>query len=210
VTGFNRILILAPHTDDGELGCGASIHKWTRSGKEIFYFAFSAAEESVPSAFPRDALRREALLSTTTLGIPKEHVEILKYPVRKFTEHRQNILEDLIKVRNELKPELILLPSRNDIHQDHQVITIEGIRAFKLSSILAYELPWNTLTYHHTCYSVIEEENLEQKCLALQHYETQRHRAYFDRQFIFGLAKTRGTQISAPYAECFEVVRWVL
>ncbi|CAM3644813.1 PIG-L deacetylase family protein [Marinicrinis lubricantis] len=207
---IQKILILAPHTDDGELGCGATIHKWAREGKEVHYVAFSAAEESVPSSFPKDELRREALQSTMTLGIPATNVEILKYPVRKFTEYRQNILEDLIQKRKDLQPDLILLPSLHDIHQDHQVVTMEGIRAFKLSSILAYELPWNTLTYDHTCYSIVDEKDLDKKYEALQHYKTQQHRAYFDKQFIYGLAKTRGTQYSVPYAECFEVIRWVV
>jgi LmbE family N-acetylglucosaminyl deacetylase len=210
VIPFQRILILAPHTDDGELGCGASINKWIAEGREVHYLAFSAAEESVPASFPRNELRKEVLASTSTLGIPGEHVRVLKYPVRKFVEFRQNILEDLIKVRAELKPELILIPSQQDIHQDHHVITMEGIRAFKLSAILGYELPWNHLSFHHHCYSIIEEKHLDMKHRALQCYETQKFRSYFNKEFLYGLAKVRGIQINANYAECFEVIRWVI
>ncbi len=207
---FNKILVLSPHTDDGELGCGATINKWINEGKEIHYLAFSAAEESVPTPFPKDELRKEVLASTALLGIKSEHVRVLKYPVRRFAENRQNILEDLIKVREAIQPELVLIPSQNDIHQDHQVICMEGIRAFKLTPILAYELPWNNLTFNNTCYSLITEKNLEIKHLSLQCYKTQKHRAYFNKEFLYALAKMRGILINANYAECFEVIRWVL
>ncbi len=42
---FQRILVLAPHTDDGEFGCGGSIAKFIEAGKEVFYAAFSTAEK---------------------------------------------------------------------------------------------------------------------------------------------------------------------
>lgn len=38
-----RVLILAPHTDDGELGCGETIAKFMEYSKEILYGAFSVA-----------------------------------------------------------------------------------------------------------------------------------------------------------------------
>ena len=52
-----KIIVLAPHTDDGEFGCGASIAKFIEEEKEIYYVAFSTAEESVPARFPEPCLR---------------------------------------------------------------------------------------------------------------------------------------------------------
>ena len=46
MNNINKILILAPHTDDGEFGCGASIAKFIKEDKEVYYAAFSLAEES--------------------------------------------------------------------------------------------------------------------------------------------------------------------
>jgi len=48
------------------------------------------------------------------------------------------------------------------------------------------------------------------KIEALNCYESQRCRAYFDDDFIQSLARTRGVQINASYAEAFEVIRWVI
>ena len=53
---FQKILILAPHTDDGEFGCGASINKWVEEGKEVYYATFSACKQSVLPQFPEDIL----------------------------------------------------------------------------------------------------------------------------------------------------------
>ena len=99
---FNKALILAPHTDDGELGCGASIVKLIKEGTKVHYAAFSSCEESVPSGFPKDVLKFEMKKATNVLGIKKENVKLFFYPVRRFSEHRQDILENIIALRNEI------------------------------------------------------------------------------------------------------------
>ncbi|HEY5825541.1 MAG TPA: PIG-L family deacetylase, partial [Cyclobacteriaceae bacterium] len=129
-----RILVLAPHTDDGELGCGASIAQFAEAGKEIFYVAFSICSRSLPSHLPPDTLKIEAKNATQALGIKPENIFFKDYDVRRFKEFRQDILEDLVKMRAELKPDLVFLPASQDIHQDHQVIAEEGFRAFKNTS----------------------------------------------------------------------------
>ncbi|GAB4373795.1 MAG: hypothetical protein Kow0042_17920 [Calditrichia bacterium] len=55
----DAILILAPHTDDGELGCGGTISRFIEEGKNIFYVAFSTASDSVPHPYPADILKKE-------------------------------------------------------------------------------------------------------------------------------------------------------
>ncbi|MBT7289512.1 MAG: PIG-L family deacetylase, partial [Chloroflexi bacterium] len=61
---FSRILVLAPHTDDGEFGCGGSISRWLNEKKEIYYIAFSSAEKSVPQGMPKDILKVEVKKAT--------------------------------------------------------------------------------------------------------------------------------------------------
>ena len=119
---FKRILVLAPHTDDGEFGCGATISKFIAEGKEVFYAAFSLAEESVPPPFPKNILEIEVKAATKKLGIDPENLILFKYRVRRFAQFRQEILEDLVKLNGELKPDLVFMPSLNDLHQDHTTI----------------------------------------------------------------------------------------
>lgn len=205
-----RVLILAPHTDDGELGAGGTIAKMLDLGCEVFYAAFSTAEESLPDGFPKNQLEIEVKAATKKLGIKPENLIIFKYQVRKLNYARQEILEELIRLRPQIRPDVVFLPSSKDIHQDHLTIMNEGIRAFKQCSIFGYELIWNNLSFSTDCFIDITKEQLQKKIDALQAYKTQEGRPYMNPDFIRSLAVVRGTQIGMKYAEAFEVIRLIL
>lgn len=205
---FNNVLVLSPHTDDVEFGAGATVHKLIKNGSRVSYVAFSICEESVPNGFPKDILDKEVRLSTAKLGIKNEDVITLRYKVRKFSYARQDILEDLVKIRAKAGPfDLVLVPSLHDIHQDHEVICREGIRAFKNTTLLGYELGWNIIHFDTQCFSVIGDIDLNAKIAAIQEYKSQGHRKYSDPDIIKSLAKVRGLQAGCDYAEAFEVIR---
>lgn len=207
---FNNILVLAPHTDDGELGAGGFIAKLIEGGACVTYAAFSTAEESVPDHLPKDILKTEVRAATAKLGISERNLLIFNYQVRKLNYARQEILESLIKIKRENSFDLVLMPSLKDIHQDHATVAQEGLRAFKNTSILGYELIWNNLSFDTTSFVKLEEKHVEAKYKALQCYDSQAGRDYMSKEFIYALAKTRGVQIGAKYAESFEVIRWVI
>jgi hypothetical protein len=75
--------------------------------------------------------------------------------------------------------------------------------------MLGYELPWNNVTFNTECFIRLEERHVNKKLLALQAYESQRHRTYLNANFIRSLATIRGVQITCDFAEAFEVIRWV-
>ena len=207
---FNRILVLAPHTDDGEFGCGGSIVKFIEEGRDVFYVAFSTAEDSVPEGYPKNILEIEVREATKILGINPNNLIIYKFQVRKLNYVRQEILEELVKIRREINPDLVFIPSPNDLHQDHYTVAMEGMRAFKQISILGYELPWNNITFHTQSFIRLEERHIIKKIEALKAYKSQQSRFYANEEFIRSLAITRGTQINVRYAEAFEVIRWVM
>ena len=194
---FKNVFVLAPHTDDGELGAGATIAKLIEEGANVYYFAFSTAEKSVPEGYPKDILK-------------SENVIIYNYEVRKLNYARQEILEDLIKFRKNIFPDLVFMPSLKDIHQDHSTIAQEGLRAFKNTTILGYELIWNNLSFDTTSFVKLDKNHIQNKCDALKEYKSQGERDYMSEEFIFSLAQTRGVQIGTKYAESFEVIRWVI
>lgn len=206
---MSRILILAPHTDDGELGMGATIARFVEEGHELHYAAFSTADKSLPEGFPPGTLSDEVIAALDVLGVPKEFVHIYPYEVRTFSYFRQEILEDLIKLKREVNPEYVFIPTSNDLHQDHIVIANEGIRAFKKGNLMSYELPWNNLNFKTDIFYEIQETHLNKKIGALGCYKSQKGRDYMSPEFIRSLAKVRGVQISIPYAEAFEVVRYI-
>ena len=201
-----RILILAPHTDDGEFGCGASIAKYVAEGHEVHYVAFSAAEKSVPLGSPIGILRQEVVEATAVLGIPKENLTVLHFGVRKFPARRQEVLDVLVRLNSQLEPDMVYQPSTADTHQDHDTVAAEGFRAFKRTSIFGYELPWNNLTFTTSAFVMVEEEFIEKKIQALACYKSQAERPYANPEFVRSLARVRGTQIGVQYAEAFEAI----
>lgn len=205
-----KVLILAPHTDDGELGAGGTIHRFLQEGRKVFYVAFSTAEQSVPEGFETDILSKEVRKATRALGVPEENLFIFGYEVRKLNFFRQEILEHLVLLKKEIKPDLVLMPCLHDIHQDHHTIATEGLRAFKDTSILGYELLWNNYSFDTTCFVKLSKENIEAKVMALSEYQSQAGRDYMSKDFIFAHALTRGVQARSAFAEAFEVIRWII
>lgn len=207
---FKNVLVLAPHTDDGELGAGGTINSLIENGANVYYVAFSTAAESVPPGWPRDILKTEVKLATQKLGIKSSNLFIHNFQVRKLNYVRQEILEELIKLREKINPELILMPCLNDIHQDHSTVAQEGLRAFKTKTILGYELIWNNLSFNTTSFFKLENHHIQAKADALKEYKSQGVRDYMSEDFIYALAKARGVQIGTQFAEVFEVIRLVI
>jgi LmbE family N-acetylglucosaminyl deacetylase len=209
MSSMQRVLVLAPHTDDAELGCGGTIARLLREGEEVFVAAFSTAEESLPSGTAPTRLRDEFLSAMETLGIPTEQALVFGYPVRRLSYHRQELLEELVKLRSQINPSMVLLPSASDLHQDHQVLNAEGLRCFKDMTVWGYELPWNNIGFPAQAFVTLERCDLQAKWDALQAYKSQFElaRPYFSWEFIEGLARVRGVQVKTPYAEAFEVMR---
>lgn len=208
-SNLKRVLVLAPHTDDGEFGCGGTIAKFVENGSEVYYAAFSACEQSVLPQFPKDILVTEVKAATQKIDIKPSNLILFDFEVRTFSYRRQEILENLIRLRDEIRPELIFMPSMNDIHQDHFTIAQEGLRAFKFNNILCYEVPWNNLAFNTISFSILSEKHIEKKVKALAEYQSQAHRAYANEEFIRSLARVRGVQINERFCEAFDVLRFV-
>lgn len=205
---FKTALVLAPHTDDGEIGAGGLVNKLIEQGTEVFYVAFSICEESVPEGYPQDILSKEVISATSKLGIKSENVIVNRFKVRRFQEFRQEILDSMIEIRRKVKPDLVLMPSKYDCHQDHAAIYNEGVRAFKLSTMLGYEMPWNNIEFETNLVVELSKENINAKMKAFDSYESQSIRPY-NSDDLLNLAKMRGLQIKTDYAEAFNIIRWL-
>lgn len=204
-----KILILAPHTDDGELGCGGSIAKFIEQGKEVYYAAFSLCRKSLGEGLAPDTLEIEVKAATKVLGIKPQHLKLYDYDVRNFYANRQEILEDMVRLKKEINPSLVLTPCSTDLHQDHQVIHNESLRAFKDVSIVGYELPWNNLSIRTNFFITLSEKHIAKKVEALKEYKSQAHRSYCSENFLRSLATARGVQTGSAYAEAFEVLKFI-
>ena len=204
-----RILVLAPHTDDGELGCGGTIARLCAEGKQVFYAAFCLCSKALPASMPGNTLENECRKATAALGIDPANLILFNYEVRDLPASRQKILEELLELNKRINPDMVLLPAASDVHQDHQVIHQEGMRAFKNTTFAGYELPWNNYSFRTNFFMKLSKAELDKKVTALKAYESQAHRNYMQEDFIRSLAKVRGVQCNSEYAEAFEIYKLI-
>ena len=196
---FETVLLLAPHLDDIELGAGGMVARLSEESW-ITYMGFYTPPE----------LRNEFHESAKILGIDEVH--LLDFERRTFPAHRQEILQVLYDYEISHEVDLVLTPATTDIHQDHQTVTNEAIRAFRRSSILGYEVPGNNIELHQNCYVPLTERQVEMKVEALQCYKSQvpTRGLKFTEEYTRSRIINYGGHIQAEYAEIFEVIKLVI
>ena len=199
-----NILVLAPHTDDGELGCGGTISKLCRRGDKVRYIAFSHMYRYGKKAAFTD-LTNECRAAMKILGVTD--YKILDFEARNFTRDRQDILDFMIEERDEFNPQMVFIPMSCDFHQDHQTIAQESIRAFKYSTLLGYEIIWNNQNPTLNVFIDIDKSDVEAKEKALLQYKSQSNRPFYGAGVLKALARVRGVQTGVKFAEAFEAIR---
>lgn len=193
-----NILALSPHPDDIELGCGGTLARYANQGHQIGVVRFAMC------GIGHESARASALLNA-------RWTYDLTFDRRMLWGARQAVLDELVRIREAVKPDLVFLPAATDDHQDHAVVHVEGVRAFKHTTVLGYELPWNMRSSELSLYVSLQEHHIDKKIALLSCYESQRERRYMAPDFIRALAHVRAVQCDRlPYAEAFEVIRAVL
>jgi len=205
---IKKVLILGPHPDDAEFSSGGTIAKLIESNVEIHYAVFSMCEKSIPVGFSPGAIKEELLKAVDFMGIRKEFLYLFDFEVRVFPQYRQEILEELYRLNKQIQPDLVLLPSSSDIHQDHKTIYEEGVRIFKQSRLLSYEMPWNNFAFLSNLYVSLNESHVQKKIDTLKLYKSQTFRQYSDEEYLKSLLRIKGLQINEKYAETFQILRW--
>jgi len=199
----DKIIVLAPHTDD-EISCAGLISKIKRLHKtEIPVYAFV-------HRFDNDIdLSGEFYNSVENILGCVDMRSAYDYNVRSLPDNRAEILTSLSQLNNSLKPSLVLCPSTTDPHQDHQVITQEAIRAFPSSSIFGYE-NFRSINKITNVLIELEEADIKKKIAAAACYKSQEHKKWNNGSLWQSLARVRGMQIKTKYAEAYEAIRVVM
>lgn len=212
---MSKVLILATHTDDAEIGCGGTISRLLREGNEVYCVVFSKALNFTKGGYiPKEDERvnqdafQEFSESMAELGVKKENLFIFQFPTRYLYSRRQDVLDRMIEIRTKINPDIVFLPGANDFHQDHEVVSREGLRAFKNKTLYGYEYPWNSLVSNNNCFFILEEEDIKKKIRAIEKYKSQQERPYLkDMWFIKNEAKRNGLIVGLEYAEAFETIK---
>lgn len=199
-----HILAISPHTDDVELGCGGSLARLSFEQHTTKVLALGTGNPL------GGATSKEFESAVRTLGVRSWYLH--NFDCRVYNERRQDILQLMVLENRQKEPDIVFVPSTASVHQDHEVVTAEALRAFKTSCILGYELPWGDRKQaHFPFYITLGAGDLIKKCEAVACYKSQAKRGYTSEDFLYSLATVRGIQTGkGKFAEAFEVLRWVL
>ena len=218
---MKKILILSPHADDEILGCGGMISKYSKIGYHIYVVVLTNANIGAPQLFSEKEIkdiRKESEKANKVVGTKKlifENLPALNLQKIPLYEISNLIKKYIIK----LNPEIVFIPSNNDIHQDHKIIfnaAKVALRTNELNSvkkILSYEIlsetEWNEdeNTFSPNYFIKLNRLNINKKIKAFMHYKSQIKKFPHPRskEAIFYLSKLRGSKVFMEYAEAFKV-----
>lgn len=209
---MDKVLAVAPHTDDVELSCGGTVAKMVEQGAELHYIALTDCRESLTGVFDEDKLERECREACAVLGVPAANVHVRHLEPKYFYRQSREVFEFIEELRDSVDPDLVIIPSVTDSHEDHRITAQQAIIVFRRgTSIVSYEQPWNNIGFCPNLFVGLEERHFEKKLAAIRCYESQFHfgRKYFSDEFTTAVARTRAMQMDGELAEAFEVVKWI-
>lgn len=201
-----RLLFIGAHPDDIELGCGAFLHHIARQKQSEILCVTLSDNQKNPAL---KNLVQEMYASMDVLGVPRERILLEQFTTRQFHEARQELLDYLIHLRRDFHPDIVFVHSRQDIHQDHNVVTDEALRAFRGTTLLGFEIIRSSHGFFPQFLIEVTEEDVQAKVNALACYKTYAEKNYFDPDVIKATLKRNGTIAERPYAEGFDILRLI-
>ncbi|GAA4539961.1 PIG-L deacetylase family protein [Amycolatopsis samaneae] len=203
---LDGIVALGAHCDDIAIGAGGTLLALcaARPGLRVDALVLSGGGTE------REDEERAALAAFcpgADLG-----VTVLKLPDGRLPTHWEEAKNALEELRRRTDPGLVLAPRTEDAHQDHQGLAKLVPTAFRDHFTLGYEIvKWDGDLGRPSVYQPLSPELAERKVLLLQeHYASQRHRPWYDREAFLGLARIRGIECGARYAEAFDAKKLLL
>lgn len=200
-----RALYVGAHPDDVEIGCAGTILK-RREEDEVHYATFSLCGEHSGLSFTAKELESDLMRSITMMGIREDRVHIWNFENTRFRRYADEIRERMEELREDIEPECVYVHSVNDMHQDHQTVAEETIRAFRRREIRFYEVTSTTQGIFNPNLYVDISEQLKKKTEILKCYETQSPRPFFKQEYWRSRAIFRGIACGVQAAEAFKLV----
>ena len=192
------VLAIGAHPDDIEIGAGGMLLGLaeSRPGLRARYVVLTGTEDRRLEA--RNAAH--AFLPGSDLAI-----ELADLPEGLLPAAWERVKEVLERVAQSCAPDLIVAPSREDAHQDHRVIGEIVPTVFRDHLYLAYEIPkWDGDLGRPSMYFPLPADKARRKVELLHKcFPSQRDRDWWDDEVFLGLARLRGMECRAPYAEGF-------
>jgi N-acetylglucosamine malate deacetylase 1 len=199
-----KLLFIGAHPDDIELGCGAFIANV--AGKtEILCATISDNQKNPNLKDVVDEHRR----SMAVLGVSADHDLVESFATRYFPTDRQEILEYLFRLNRQYRPDIVFVHTKSDIHQDHNTVTEEALRAFRGTTVLGFDVMRSSYGFFPHFTVEVRKEDVERKIEALSQYKTYCDKYYFDPEVLRATCIRHGALAERDFAEGFDILRVV-
>ncbi|MEV8474086.1 PIG-L deacetylase family protein [Streptomyces sp. NPDC051173] len=203
---LDRIVAVGAHCDDIAIGAGGTLLTLclARPGVRVDALVLSGGGSE------REQEERAALAAFCPGA--ELHLTVHKLPDGRLPAHWEEAKAAVEELRAEAEPDLVLAPRADDAHQDHRCLAKLIPTAFRDHLVLGYEIAkWDGDLGRPSAYQPLSPGIAERKARLLQeHYPSQRHRPWYDREAFLGLARIRGIECHARYAEAFAVTKLTL
>lgn len=219
---MNKVICIAPHPDDETLGCGGTILKHKENGDNIYWLIITHISKK--EGYGEEAIsKRNKEIEAVSREYNFDEVFNLELPTTKLDIIPKNILiESISKIIKSVKPQILFLPNKSDIHSDHKVTfdaTISATKSFRCPYIrktLMYEVVSETEYAPALCANTFSPNffsdityYLNKKLTIMKKYESEVGVHPFPRSVtnIKALATFRGAMAGVKYAEAFTVLK---
>lgn len=196
-----QVLCLGAHSDDIEIGCGATLLRLLSERKdvEITWVVLSGGglREKEAKASARDYLKQAA----------QTNIETETFRDGYFPHQGVEIKDYFESLKRRLSPDLIFTHHRHDLHQDHRAVCELTHNTWRSHLVLEYEIPkYDGDLGRPGVFVPVSAAHAKRKTtLLLKHFGTQRSKHWFDEDTFMGLMRLRGVEAASPtkYAEAF-------
>lgn len=197
-----RLCFIGAHPDDIELGCGALI---AHVAKQTDVLCVTLSDNQKNPALK--SIVAEHRSSMSVLGVPEQNVIVGSFETRRFPHFRQEILEYMIDLNRDYRPEIVFVHTKADIHQDHATVTEEALRAFRGTTVLGFDVLRSSYGFFPNFLVDVNEADVEAKLAALAEYKTYTTKYYFNPEITRATLIRHGALAERPYAEGFDILR---
>ena len=197
-----RVCFFGAHPDDIEIGCGALIsHFADQTDLRVVTLSDNKKNPLLTNVVD------EHYRSMKILGVPEEKIIVGNFETRRFPQFRQEILAFILEIRNSFNPDMVFLHTKSDLHQDHATVTEEGLRAFRGTTVLGYDVIRSSYGFFPNFLVEVNEMDVQKKIQALAEYHTYDDKYYFDPDLTRSILVKNGALAERKFAEGFDILR---
>ena len=195
------VLCIGAHSDDIEIGAGATILGWIERGVRL------DVHWSVLSAQGARADEAHASATAFLARAARAVIDLAKFRDGFFPHQGSEIKDWFEALKKRTSPDVVLCHWHDDAHQDHRQVSELTWNTFRDHVILEYEIPkWDGAAGRPNVYIPASRTVMERKTRLLSdHFGSQRSKDWFDGEIFMGLARLRGMECRAAdgFAEAF-------